>query len=293
MPEDDDEDTNYSSNGNGNSSRYVRSHSAPLESNDSWIEHQGTTSAAQSSTARLRGTEPSRGNMSDTPLPNKKETHGARLRARSASRAAGEGGWGRVDVGRVDVHGFLRLADLLHQRVVESLLEGDDEEEEEDRGALVLAGYGDAGPGVAIGGGGGGEEEDGCGRRHEGDGRGRDDSFCWEIDGGETGSVDWGESGETAAAVIPGVRGKDGSDNGQGGLRTVCIDVGGLSGRDGDVGGGGGAAVAAVPRMQGWREWSATLGNMAKSAARGFVGRTWFSRTSQVGWWGVCAAVGA
>lgn len=187
-----------------------------------------------------------------------KEAYGARLRARSPCRGiAGRRGGG----GRLDVRGFLRLADLLHQRVVESL-----EEEEQGGGgveALVLAGYGEAGPGAAADGGGGegggrgGGGSGGSGGKGDG-GRGsnrrRDSLFWWDVNGGEARSVDWGRDEEEEE--------EDGGDAGDGG--------------------GGGSAVAA-PLRQGWvGQWCAALAGKSRSIARGVVGRVWFFRGSQV-----------
>lgn len=245
MPEDDD-------NSHRRGGAYLRSHSLPLEPNESWLEGSASElgveehrteihSSAASMTADARANSP-------TPCP-------------SWVFAGGE-------AGRVGVHDFLRLADLLHEKVAESEEgEGSGGGGGED-GGYLLYDYGDTGSGFVSGLG----PPEGCvgaGWRENTEANERENCI-WELADDRA----WSCSGEEDA--------DGGGKSGSGGDSVASepdlgrANVARVSGRQ-DIGGCDCALFGQRLVRCGW--W---LLEEARKAAKIVVGRWWFARAPQV-----------
>ncbi|CAM9168445.1 unnamed protein product [Ectocarpus sp. 12 AP-2014] len=193
----------------------------------------------------------------------------ARARARSLPHGPSGGGRGDGNGGRgvrggsdrrLDVHAFLRLADLLHVKVVES---GEDGDGVEGGRTCFIAGYGDDGFGSAHGGQTWerGEGARGAGSLGDGEYSFREDEE--ELEGG-------GEQERQKVCLCP--RDKRGNSDSTNNSERRSADREGCSG-DGDS-----AAFCPQRRL---KRLAHRMEERARAAARDMVGREWFSLMSK------------
>lgn len=230
---------------------YIRSVSAPLTINE---DDQGNGWAG--------GLSPSAANEARAERPR-----ASSLRQAPGGRRGGGGG------SRVDVHGFLRLADLLHEKVVEWEEEEQEEEEEEEWNT-----------GVGSGGGGGGGtrrcllagyEDTQWGAAWWSRERVRQSREQEDLgdDGSPVGSGHAATAGTDrfGSGAGPSDDRESRGNGGDGETDSVVLDVAGVSTAVGDDG---------VGRKWVTRGASRVL-ERARVAARAVVGRAWFVVVSQ------------
>ncbi|CAM9499373.1 unnamed protein product, partial [Hapterophycus canaliculatus] len=268
----------------------LRSYSLPVAADRA---HDYRTSTAPRSAGRAAG-EPntnSAASGSSSSYAARDAFELARSRARSFPSGPPGGAGGAAQRNRrmfggnhrLDLHGFLHLADMLHVKAVES---GDKDEGGGSgggggRGSCYLAGYED-------------EEDDGGGdgggdAERDGDALGfwseADDS-----DEGERSDGGWRWQDELRFCLPPGDEEGGASAIAAGGGRHGARgDVHGSTPGGGSGGGGGGEggaenafALFSHPRLQRVERCASGLLQRARAAARVVVGRQWFCLTSRI-----------
>lgn len=172
------------------------------------------------------------------------DTRADRFRPNTLSLSAG------IDRGRVDVHGFLQLADLLHQKV----------EESEEAG--VKAGGCGGTEGCALAG-----CEGACFTLKIGVSAevGRQVDCVWESADENGGLESGGEDSDSASDSNVSGSPENGGGDGERAAGSVCVGVAGTGGAE-----------------QRLRKYASCFLEVARRAARKVVGRTWFTAMSQV-----------
>ncbi|CAM9588976.1 unnamed protein product [Ectocarpus sp. 4 AP-2014] len=251
---------------------YSRSYSVPI-GNDRFGERSTTPANNNSDDDNDIGKKNSRTISSSS--SSSRSTHAAKdgfrmARARARSLPHGPSGGGRSNGNggrgirggsdrRLDVHAFLRLADLLHVKVVES---GEDGDGVEGGRTCFIAGYGDEGFGSAHGGQTWERGEGVRGAGYLGDGE-----YSFREDEEE---LEGGEQERQKLCWCP--RDKRGNSDSTDNSERRSADSEGCS-AEGDS--------AAFCPQRGLKRLAHRMEEQARAAARNMVGREWFSLMSK------------